>query len=66
MKCPKYIEKALHDRARAAEKFLNLDLLISDWLDKNNIDCEYAHLHVETISNPYGTMDETLQDIKRA
>ena len=32
---PKYMEKAIRDRAKAADKFNELDLFISQWCDAN-------------------------------
>ena len=37
MEIPKYIDKLLERRARAAETFMNADRKISGWLNKNNI-----------------------------
>lgn len=38
MKIPKYIEKALDKRAKAAEEFIAYDDIIVKFLEKNNID----------------------------
>lgn len=37
MKCPEYIKEALRQRARCARRFLELDCMIVEWLEKNNL-----------------------------
>ena len=66
-KIPKYIEKAIQDRAKAADKFNELDILISQWCDTN---CEPDSVEdtwgfVDTLSNPYEAAERTIQDIKK-
>jgi hypothetical protein len=62
---PKYILKALEKRAKAAVAFSEADSIISEYIDNNEIDCEYTHLHVEALTNPYSCNEETIQDIKK-
>ena len=64
---PKYIEKAIRDRAKAADKFNELDIMISEWCDAN---CEPDSVEdtwgfVDTLSNPYEAAERTIQDIKK-
>ena len=40
MKCPKYIKEALRRRTAAAERFLDLDGLISRWLSAHGLEDE--------------------------
>lgn len=63
-KIPQYILKALENRAKAAVAFSEADSIISEYIDKNGIDCEYTHLHVETLTNPYSANEETIADIE--
>lgn len=37
MKCPKYIKKALKQRADCAAKFTELDCMIAEWLEKHDL-----------------------------
>lgn len=64
---PKYILKAIHDRARYADKFTELDLLISQWCDANcgayNVECTWGY--VDTLTNPYECEKQTIEEIKR-
>lgn len=64
MQIPKYIEKALEQRVKAAEKFNETDYLISTWLDEKGIDVEIFDTHggVEAIVNP----DESAERIREA
>ena len=66
-KIPKYIEKSIRDRAKAADKFNELDVFISQWCDAN---CgpdkvEDTWGFVDTLSNPYEAAERTIQDIKK-
>ena len=66
-KIPKYIEKAIRDRAKAADKFNELDIFISQWCDAN---CgpdkvEDTWGYVDTLSNPYEAAKRTISDIKK-
>ena len=63
-KIPQYILKALEKRAKAAVAFSEADNIISEYIDKNRIDCEYTHLHVESLTNPYSCNKETIEDIE--
>lgn len=68
MKCPKYIRDALKSRALAAERFNEKDILISEWIDKNNINVPLEDYHggVEAIVHPYDSMMSILDAIERA
>lgn len=64
---PKYIEKAIRDRAKAADNFNELDIMISQWCD---VHCgpdkvEDTWGFVDTLSNPYEAAERTIQDIKK-
>ncbi len=37
MKCPKYIEEALQQRANAAIRFTHYDVMIGEWLEKKGL-----------------------------
>ena len=54
MQIPKYIEKALECRINAAEKFNDADIVISDFIEKHNIEVETYDYHggVDSIVNP--------------
>lgn len=54
MKIPKYIEKALDDREKAAYKFNSADYIISQFIEKHNIVAESYDYRsgVESIVNP--------------
>ena len=64
---PKYIEKAIQDRAKAADKFNELDIMISQWCDANigPDKVEDTWGYVDTLSNPYEAAERTIQDIKK-
>lgn len=66
MKCPEYIKKALYARYRAAETFNKNDILISEWIDKNNIDVPFEDYHggVESVVHPYESMLSVLKCIE--
>lgn len=66
MKVPKYIFEAIKLRAIFAQRYSHYDHIVSDYIDKNNIDCEYIHGHVETIINPVFAARETFEAIKEA
>lgn len=68
MKCPKYILDALKARCRAAEIFNKNDILISEWIDKNNIDAPFEDYHggVESVVHPYDSMMSILNAIEEA
>lgn len=66
MKIPKYIEKALDDRVKAANKFNTTDLIISNFIDKYEIDVDTEDFHggVESIVNPDASADRIREAIK--
>ena len=66
-KIPKYIEKAIRDRAKAADKFNELDVFISQWCDSNigPDKVEDTWGYVDTLSNPYEAAKRTILDIKK-
>lgn len=67
MKIPKYIEKALERRARAAEIWNHNDLIISEFIDKHDIfeidSCDY-HGGVEAIVNPWASSSRVAEAIR--
>ena len=67
-KTPKYILKAIQDRAKAADRFNELDILISKWCDANcGVDAvEDTWGYVDTLSNPYEAAERTIKDINRS
>lgn len=54
MNIPKYIEKALNDREKAADKFNSADYIISEFIEKHDIVVENYDYRggVESIVNP--------------
>ena len=66
MKIPKYIEKALERRAKAAEIWNNNDLIISNFIDKHNIIVEDYDYHggCEAIVNPWTSSSRVAEAIK--
>ncbi len=70
MKCPKYIEDALIQRARYASRFLDLDVMIGNWLEKqgliDQVEMEDIHGGCESILNPYQSSDRVLEVIRNA
>ena len=54
MNVPKYIEKALERRARAAGSFLRNDCIIADFLEKHDIEVESYDIGTgcESLANP--------------
>lgn len=64
MKIPKYIDELLESRAKAAERFNHYDFILSEWLDKNEIDVESCDSHggVESLVNPWASA----QRVRRA
>ena len=66
-KIPRYILKAIHDRARYADKFTELDLMISQWCDVNcgpyNVECTWGY--VDTLTNPYDCEQQTIKEIEK-
>ena len=65
MKIPKYIEKALEQRVKAAEKFNETDNLISRWLEEKGIEVEIYDTHggVDSIVNPDASADRIREAI---
>lgn len=65
-KIPNYILRAIQDRAKAADKFNEMDILISHWCDANigPDKVEDTWGYVDTLSNPYEAAERTIQDIK--
>lgn len=59
MKIPKYIEKLLERRARAASTFIETDLAIAGWLEKNDIlvDSDDILMGACSLGEPYASID---------
>ena len=57
MRIPKYIDEALRKRANAAFRFLQHDVVVSEFIEKYNIDVNFEDYGggVESILNPYGS-----------
>lgn len=66
MRVPKYIERALERRARAAEVWNHNDLIVSEFIDKHDIDIDSCHYHggVEAIVNPWASFSNVMDAIK--
>jgi hypothetical protein len=63
MKIPRYVLDAVAKRAKNASKFLENDGFISLWCRTQGLDVELTGSHVETITNPYGAANDTLEMI---
>ncbi len=65
MKVPKYIEKALEQRAKAATKLIETDCVISDFIRENDIEAEYDdyQLSVGIFENPYESSERVKEAI---
>lgn len=64
MKCPKYLEYKLLQRAKYAEKILLLNCEIDKWLEKNNIDTEYMYSHCMIYTEPRNGAYRTIEAIE--
>lgn len=58
MKVPKYIDKILYQRAKAATKFSVCDSKIVEWLNKNNIEVSPDDILTGAVSlcEPWGSI----------
>lgn len=56
---PKYVDKLLEKRAKAAEKFIEADSQIVEWLEKNSIVVDEIHINTGacSICEPYLSID---------
>lgn len=67
MKVPQYIMNALKKRAKAAYNFSDSDLLISDYLSKNDIDVLPEDVGgVEALCNPDESNKRIIKAIENA
>lgn len=68
MKCPEYIKNALYQRARCAQRFTDLDVMIGEWLDKNQIEVEDYDIYggCEAYCNPVDSSKRILNAIESA
>lgn len=70
MKCPKYIKKALEQRADCACKFTELDVMIGEWLEKHDLlyKVEEYDIHggCESYVNPDSSSARILEVIENA
>ncbi len=68
MQCPKYIKKALKQRADCAYKFSELDAMIADWLEKHNLYDQIQDYDIcggcESYVNPYDSAERILEVIE--
>lgn len=55
MEIPKYIEEKLNKRAALADKLFDLDMEITEWIHKNNIEVDSGDYNggVEMYVHPY-------------
>ena len=65
MKIPKYVDKALQKRAKAAITFIAEDAKIVQWLKKNNVDVSNDHILTGACSlcEPYSSIETIRQAI---
>lgn len=66
MKIPKYIEKALNSRVKAADKFNSTDYIISEFIERYDIEvepCDYRG-GVEALVNPDAICERIRQAIE--
>ena len=70
MKCPEYIKEALRQRPRYARRFMELECMIAEWLEKNNLidDVEYYDIYggCEAYCNPEDSAKRILSVIENA
>lgn len=70
MNCPEYIKEALRQRARCARRFLELDCMIAEWLEKHNLIDEVESYDIatgcESYCNPESSSARILEVIKNA
>lgn len=66
MKIPKYIREAIFLRAKYAQLFNDRDRIVSEWCDKNGIQCEFTHHNLETVVDPLYAAEETLEILEKA
>lgn len=66
MKIPKYIKQALDSRERAAESFNRNDIIVSEFIDKYDIEIDSCHYHggVESLVNPASSKLEIIAAIQ--
>lgn len=66
MKCPEYIRYALQQRAKAADRFIHYDTIISDYVQKHDIDAEEYDYGTgcESLCNPWPSAYRILQAIE--
>lgn len=66
MKIPAYIQNALNDRIKSAEKFISADFIVSQFIDKYDIDVSSEDYYggCESIVNPYDSAVRILDAIK--
>lgn len=66
MKIPKYIDKLLEQRAKAAETFLECDWKIFNWLEKNGIEVNPDDINTGACSlcEPWGIIESIRDCIK--
>ena len=65
LKIPKYIEQALQKRVKAAVQLMDIDEIITDFINENNIDAEYEDFcgGCEMYINPYDSAERIRQSI---
>lgn len=70
MKCPKYIKDALQQRAKCADRFTELDVMIAEWLEKHDliylVEDYDIHGGCESYVNPSNSSERILKVIENA
>lgn len=70
MNCPEYIKEALRQRARCARRFLELDCMVAEWLEKNNLLDEVEDYDIyggcEAYCNPEDSSKRIIEVIENA
>ena len=70
MTCPNYIKEALRQRANHARRFLELDCMIAEWLEKNhlldNVEDYDIYGGCEAYCNPESSSARILEVIENA
>ena len=66
MKCPKYISQALDQRAKLASRFMELDYMIAEFLDRNDVFVEDYDIRggCESYVNPFDSSRRILEAIE--
>jgi len=68
MKIPKYVQKLIDRRCSLANDLAEVSYNLDNWLDKNNIECEYwdTHTGTEIYCNPAESRIRIMDAISKA